>query len=349
MPEELKTPAGMSARDLLEPGEKPTLKTLSRLSGMAVPTVSRALKDAPDISDATKEKVRRIAAEVGYVPNRAGVRLRTGKTNVIALVLGLDRHMMTHTSDLIRSVSEGLVGTPYHLIVMPRLSDKQPLERIRYIVETGSADGVIMNQTSENDPRAAFMMERQFPFATHGRTSLETPHAFYDFDNRAFARQALQKLASRGRRKVLTILPPSDHFYSQDTLSGLKEGAVQTGIELRFNEKVDSDSDIELIEQHILERLKDEPEIDAIIGSSTAAVMAAANAAEAMGRTIGSDTDVVGRDSIRFLKQFRKEVIAVHEDVTKAGHFLAGAILSAIADPEAPPLQGMDIPQGEFL
>ena len=45
----------------LFPGEKPTLKTISRLSGMAVPTVSRALGDAPDISLETKAKVRRIA------------------------------------------------------------------------------------------------------------------------------------------------------------------------------------------------------------------------------------------------------------------------------------------------
>ena len=73
----------------LLPGEKPTLKTISRLSGMAVPTVSRALGDAPDISLETKAKVRRIADKIGYIPNRAGVRLRTGRTYVIALVLSL--------------------------------------------------------------------------------------------------------------------------------------------------------------------------------------------------------------------------------------------------------------------
>ena len=63
----------------LLPGEKPTLKTLARLSGFAVATVSRALSDAPDIGDNTKNLVKHIAEAVGYVPNRAGVRLRTGK------------------------------------------------------------------------------------------------------------------------------------------------------------------------------------------------------------------------------------------------------------------------------
>ena len=67
--------------------KKPTLRTISEISGLAVPTVSRALNDAPDIGRETKQRVREIAREIGYVPNRAGVRLRTGKTNVISLVL----------------------------------------------------------------------------------------------------------------------------------------------------------------------------------------------------------------------------------------------------------------------
>ncbi|MBO6853856.1 MAG: LacI family DNA-binding transcriptional regulator [Marivivens sp.] len=348
MSAESKSSKELSARDRLEPGEKPTLKTLSRLSGMAVPTVSRALKDAPDISDSTKAKVRRIAQEVGYVPNRAGVRLRTGKTNVIALVLGMDRHMMNHTSDLIRSVSMELTGTPYHLIAMPRQHGEDPLERIRYLVETGSADGVIMNQTTKDDPRAAYMMERNFPFATHGRTSDATPHAFYDFDNRVFGRLAVRKLASNGRKKILAILPPVHHFYSQDTRRGLEEAAKDMGVELFFNETVDSDSDIGRIDDYFLSYLSSVPEIDAIVGSSPASVMAAVSAAEGLGRVVGTDIDVLGRESIRFLKQFRKEVIVMHEDVTKAGRFLTRAVLKAIADPAAPPMQGMDVPEPIF-
>ena len=48
----------------LLPGEKPTLRTLARLSGFAVATVSRALSDAPDIADNTKNLVKHIAHAV---------------------------------------------------------------------------------------------------------------------------------------------------------------------------------------------------------------------------------------------------------------------------------------------
>ncbi|MEJ1992395.1 MAG: LacI family DNA-binding transcriptional regulator, partial [Maritimibacter sp.] len=96
---------------------KPTLKTIAEISGLAVATVSRALNDAPDIRADTKVLVRRIAAEVGYVPNRAGVRLRTGRTNVISLVMSTEHSMMNHTAQLIWSVAEELRHTPYHLII----------------------------------------------------------------------------------------------------------------------------------------------------------------------------------------------------------------------------------------
>ena len=72
-----------------------------------MPTVSRALNDAPDIGAETKARVRRIAAEIGYVPNRAGVRLRTGRTNVISLVLSTEHDQMNHTARLISSVAGG--------------------------------------------------------------------------------------------------------------------------------------------------------------------------------------------------------------------------------------------------
>jgi LacI family transcriptional regulator len=112
------------------PRVRPTLKTISRLSDLAVPTVSRALSDAPDISESTKKKVRKIAQDIGYRPNRAGLRLRTGKTNVIALVLSIDFDMINHTARLITSIAAATRSTPYHLIVTPYFPDEDPMEGI---------------------------------------------------------------------------------------------------------------------------------------------------------------------------------------------------------------------------
>jgi LacI family transcriptional regulator len=110
------------------PGERPTLKTIAFMTGLGVTTVSRALKDAPDISQETKERVRLVATQIGYHPNRAGVRLRTGKTNVISLILNIDEELMGLTSHIVYGISEILANTNYHLIVTPYSRTKDPMD-----------------------------------------------------------------------------------------------------------------------------------------------------------------------------------------------------------------------------
>ena len=139
-------------------------------------TVSKALKDAPDIGEETKRRVRLVADQIGYRPNRAGVRLRTGKTNVIALVLTAQEPVMGLTTHLVRGISEVLSATPYHLILTPYSDSADPMEPVRYIVETGSADGIVFSRTQPDDPRVRYLHERAFPFATHGRTDMGIVH-----------------------------------------------------------------------------------------------------------------------------------------------------------------------------
>ena len=177
---------------------RPTLKTIAKLSGLAIPTVSRALNDAPDIGDATKARVREIAREIGYRPNRAGLRLRTGKTNVIALILSTQHDMMNHTARLITSIAAATRNTPYHMIVTPYFPDQDPMDPVRYVTETRSADGLILNQTQPEDPRVAHLMNIGFPFATHGRTNWADRHAYFDFHNGTFGEISVRRLASAG-------------------------------------------------------------------------------------------------------------------------------------------------------
>ena len=349
MPTEKQTEISRQAKRLLKPGEKPTLKTLSRLSGMAVATVSRALSDAPDISDATKKKIRQIANDVGYVPNRAGVRLRTGRTNVIALVLAAEADILNHTAKLITSISEELQSTPFHLIVKPQLPGEDPLRAIRYFVETGSGDGMIINQTTAEDTRVAYMLKKGFPFVTHGRTNWPDQHPFFDYDNEQLARQALQHLYDRGRRRILLVLPPQNQCYSQHLRTGAMDTANKLGLELRFNEGVTANSSITVLREYLTVKLRDDPVIDAICGSSPASAMAGAAAAEANGLKVGKDIDILGKETIPFLKEFRPGIITAHEDVSRAGHFLTKAVIQAIRNPEKWPMQGIDIPSSDLF
>ena len=56
------------------------LKDIAERAGVSVMTVSKVLRDAPDISAATKSRIRALAAQMGYVPDTLAQGLRTRTT-----------------------------------------------------------------------------------------------------------------------------------------------------------------------------------------------------------------------------------------------------------------------------
>lgn len=333
----------MSVKDSFS-GERPTLKTIAALTGLSVASVSRALKDASDIGEDTKARVREVAHQIGYRPNRAGVRLRTGRTNVIALVMSAEADVMNHTSRLIYSVATALRGTPFHMIVFPFFPDEDPMNPIRYIWETGSADGVIINQIQPNDPRVAFMTEHGMPFATHGRSDMGIDHPFYDFDNDAFCRLVVEVLVERGRRNLALLSPPPEQSYGQHMITGFLAAAAALGVKAQVISGINSDSASAQIETCINALLSGPDRPDGIVVGSTTAAMTTVAAGEMAGLVLGRDFDVGAKEAIPILRRFRKDIIVVREDVGRAGDFIARAVMAAIENRDAASLQGLDQP-----
>lgn len=324
---------------------RPTLKTIAQETGLAVATVSRALSDAPDIGDATKARVREAAIKLGYRPNRAGVRLRTGKTNVIALVISAESDVMNNTAKLLYAIADSLRGSSYHLVVMPYFPDQDPLDPIRYLVETGSADGIIFNQTKADDPRVAYLAQHHIPFATHGRSNMGLSHPYFDYDNQAFGILAVQALAARGCRHIYGIVPPQDQMYAQHMIAGLIEAAAACDITVELASGFTSDSSGAQVEREVTKRWGQNPRPDGIISQSTTGAMSAVAALERLGLRIGVDFQIASKEAIEFLHRFRREILVASEDVDQAGRSLARAVMDAIEGRPAETGQRLQVPQ----
>jgi LacI family transcriptional regulator len=324
---------------------RPTLKTIAFMTGLGVTTVSRALKDAPEIGEETRRRVQLVARQVGYRPNRAGVRLRTGKTNVISLVLNTEEQVGGFVSDFIYGISEYLAQTPYHLIVTPYSRINDPMEPVRYVVETGSADGIIMSRTEPQDARVRYLFERGFPFATHGRTHMGIEHPFHDFDNRAYAVEAVRKLAELGRRRLVLLPPPPNLSYHQHMREGFLDTLGEYGIsEVPFTGAT-VDHSIDEIRARTGELMRRANRPDGIVSGSGQATFALVAAIEDAGLTVGEDVDIVSKQSSRLLHLLRPTFYVVNESVRVAGQELARSVMGAIDGKEARSLQSLSVPE----
>jgi LacI family transcriptional regulator len=320
--------------DSTPPDERPTLKTIAYLTGLGVTTVSRALKDGPEIGEETRQRVKLIAQQIGYRPNRAGVRLRTGKTNVISLILNVQDEGYGFLSAFIFGISQALADTPYHLVVTP-YSLADPMEPVRYIVETKSADGIIISRTEANDPRVRYMQAHGFAFATHGRTEIEKPHAFSDYDNAEFARLAIRQLLARGRRKIALLGPPTSLLYHKHTVSGFLDGMQQAGLPAIIFDSMDTDAPVADIRAfaEALGKSGDCP--DGFVCSSAMGAMCMISGLEAAGLQIGREFDLAAKQAAVPLHWYRSEIITIDEDFHAAGASLADSVRAVIngADP----------------
>ena len=182
------------------------------------------MRNSPAIAEETRKRVQLAAQQAGYRPNRAGVRLRTGKTMVITVVLNPQDEGSGFFSQFVYGVSDALANTGYHLVITP-YDLQDPMSPIRYIVETASADGIIISRTQPNDARIRYLHDNHMPFATHGRTEMGIAHAYHDFDNEAFAYAggpASWRSAAASALRLIT--PPPDLNYFHHTNLGFERG-----------------------------------------------------------------------------------------------------------------------------
>lgn len=324
---------------------RPTLKTIAYMTGLGVTTVSRALHDAPDIGQATKERVRLVAKQIGYRPNRAGVRLRTGKTNVISLILTVETEGLGLTSHLVHGISEFLAGSPYHLIVTPYNIRSDPLDPVRYIVETGSADGIIFSRTEPQDARVGYLHQRGFPFVTHGRTEMGIEHAYFDFDNARYGEVAAERLIARGRRRLALLGPPANLTFSRHMAWGFQRVIERHDLSEVPIRGVTTDSSHEAIQAEVGALMVSRRRPDGLVCGSASAAISAITAAEGKGLVIGRDFDVVVKESFNIMRQFRRDIDVVHEDFRRAGLGLAEAVVRTIGGTAASELQTLEVPE----
>jgi LacI family transcriptional regulator len=335
----------------LEPrSKKPTLKTIATALGLGVTTVARALHDDQKIAAATRKSVQEMAGKLSYHPSRAGLRLRTGKTNVVSLVLDTEEEMGSFVSQMICGITEALMGTPYHMIVTPYSKYGDPLAPIRHLVETEAVDGIIISRIEPEDARVKYMIEEGMPFVTHGRTHMGVGHPYFDFDNYAYARIAVDCLASLGRKRLALLAPPAGLSFHDHTRQGFDAAMARHGLQEVPIQGISNDSSIEQIRLAVRSLMQQSPAPDGLVNSSGGvsgtggAILAIQAGMKDVGAVIGRDVDIVTKQLFANLPVFGDAFYVVHEDVRETGRGLAKALVGSIEGKPVADLQTLIVP-----
>ena len=332
----------------MKKGGKPTLRTIAEMTGLAITTISRALNNAPELSDETRLRVQKIAADIGYVPDRTALRLKTGRTNVISLILDPHDEILGFGQSMVSGITAALRGTSYHLVITPNFRNLTPLDPIRYVVRNKAADGVIFSRTEPDDDRVKLLLEENFPFVSHGRTMSPVPHAFVDYDNTAFAHHAVMRLKARGCRKVTIILPPMRFSFGHHLRDGFMAAVVEAGIDWEILSGATLDNTPDDIRLATIRRLGEQGAPDGFVCTGDASALAVMAGITDAGRVIGRDVQVVAKQTSTIFSQVRPKVDAIFEDTALAGQQMGELLLRRIQGEPAEGLQILQAPEVWF-
>jgi len=312
---------------ILQTDEKPTLRTVARETGFAVATVSRALAGDERIAAKTRATVTAAAKRLGYVPNRAARRLRTGRTQVISVLLNTEHEFLGFTHEFLSGVTEVLRGTGYSVTVVPDDIGDDRLAPVQNILRNNLADGLLFTRTEVFDPRVRILLEADFPFVSHGRTEFTTPHPWVDFDNECFARRAVEALVAKGRRRISMILPDKRFTFSQHLRYGFLSAIREAGVAFDIDETVTLDSPPSEISKAVIATRQSEtpPDGYVCVGEATALITLAA--LSDTGAQAGIEADVIAKRASPIFDNIRPRIDTVFEDVRATGKSMAELLL----------------------
>jgi LacI family transcriptional regulator len=167
-----------------------TVKDIAAAVGVSVATVSNVLNGRPNVGRALREKVLRVAEQLGYRPNRAARAMRTGRTSAIGLVLP------DLTNPFFPELAQAVENTARSLGLLVCLVDSQGSAEGESdgfaLLMQHAVDGVIWCPLSARIPRDLKRLGRPVVLIDRPRPGYSVVHADYSMGGRLLAEYALR-------------------------------------------------------------------------------------------------------------------------------------------------------------
>ncbi|GAA3777989.1 LacI family DNA-binding transcriptional regulator [Microbacterium kribbense] len=210
---------------------KTTLKDVAAHVGVSAKTVSNVVNDTGWVTDDLKSRVREAIAELGYRPNVAARKLRSGRSGMIAVALPdlSQPYFAELASDLVRAAQERAIT-----VLVNQTDGREDAERrIAEGIDLPVMDGLILSPLvlSASDFENRVDATPLILLGEHvGKTQL--PHVAVD--NSAAARTAVEHLLSLGRRRIAAIgaQQAGPNETSVLRLGGYRDALAAAGIEM---------------------------------------------------------------------------------------------------------------------
>lgn len=277
-----------------------TLADLAARAGVSVTTVSRALRDMPDIGTATKLRVRQLADELGYRPNHAARALASNRSQIIGL--GMETRSNPYFEELGLGVVRAARELGWRTLLVEVREDLQTGRPRLELPATGLIDGVVLFEGWYSRPFSTdqlHLIERAGVKVLFRGTPAapEIDHVYVDWEQGAY--QATRYLLDLRHRKIGVLRGVGSEAEVEtgrrhDKLAGSERALTEAGLTLDPRYLRVFPSRLEAARAATLELLDQPDRPTALVCHDDVLALGALRAAAELGLRVPHDLSIIG-------------------------------------------------------
>lgn len=276
--------------------KKLTIKDIAKQFNVSISTVSKALNDSYEISEATKNKIQKYAKEHNYKPNFNALSLKNRSTKTIGVI------MPTMLNYFFAQVFKGIEKTAleqgYKVITcISNQSFNKEVEIIE-MLSNGSIDGFLLSMAKETELGDQYNHFKESivngtPIVMFDRVAQSIACDKVVTDNINAAAKTVEFLYKKGHKKIGFVSTMSDLHIGKQRFLGYKKGLEKVGL------KFDENLVLNVFEKdykkykNVLRPFVKSTDIDAVIATGESVAVSAMKAVKKSGKKIPKDVAVI--------------------------------------------------------
>lgn len=310
-----------------------TIKDIAKKAKISVTTVSRALNDFDDVNVETKKKIKKIAKEMGYVPNRMARGLVKQDKRTLALVLS-NLEKEGGKDNIVYRIMAGMYKfadfVNFEIVIFTTTSAHQKETTYTQFCHGHDIGGAIMLGIQIDDPYFKEIINNDIPVVLIDIEGYGDKVSSVLIDNTEASREAVAYLIEKNHSKIAMLTGRPSAEVSIPRQSGYEKALAKAKIEINpdyikcgyFLESNAYSETKALIESN--------PEITAIFCASDMMACGAYRAIRELGKSIPEDISIIGFDDNPLAEHLSPSLTTIHQDFYNKGYEAAQVLYKMI-------------------
>ncbi len=309
--------------------KKVTINDIAKKLGVTPSTISRALADNKRVSEATRDKVKKLAKEMGYQPNLMASSLRRGKSDLIGMIVPrINRHFF---SNIISGVEEILNPAGYSLLIMQSHEELESEIKAVHSLMRNRVAGIILSLSIETNrfEHLQSVVDANVPLVQVDRVSKSLKGPKVVNDNITGAYLATKHLLQSGYKRIAHFSGNKMINVYDERITGYKKAIAEelgdVDENLILEDIITRDSGFETIQ-----RVIDEKNIDAVFCAGDYAAFGVFEGLKDKDVCFPGEFGLVGFGNEPFAEMLHPSLSSIEQDGSEIGRIAAQEMIDAI-------------------